>query len=301
MPKRDAFSDYHPAVGFLFFALVGLFTMCWLHPADLLITLTGALLWHSRLRGGKAVCRSMLVLLPLMLLTAVLNGLFSRVGTTVLLTLPSGRPLMLEALLYGAAAGVMLGAVLQWFACYHRVMTSDKFLYLFGRIVPALSLIVCMTLRFVPVLRTRTRAAVEAQRCLGRDFRQGGWSERLRGAVAVLSILITWTMESAMETADSMKGRGYGLPGRASFSVYRFESRDRWMLLWLLFCGGALCAAWLSGAMAWQYYPTLHCGAVTPLTVLFHLVYLALCLTPWAADVWEKMEWKRERGEAERI
>jgi energy-coupling factor transport system permease protein len=44
----------------------------------------------------------------------------------------------------------MLAAVISWFSCYNAVMTSDKFVYLFGRVIPALSLILSMTLRFVP-------------------------------------------------------------------------------------------------------------------------------------------------------
>ncbi len=42
--------------------------------------------------------------------------------------------------------------VIQWFSCYNKVMTSDKFIYLFGRLIPALSLILSMALRFVPGL-----------------------------------------------------------------------------------------------------------------------------------------------------
>jgi energy-coupling factor transport system permease protein len=31
----------------------------------------------------------------------------------------------------------MLISVITWFNCYSAVMTSDKFVYLFGRIIPA--------------------------------------------------------------------------------------------------------------------------------------------------------------------
>ncbi len=30
----------------------------------------------------------------------------------------------------------MLAAVVLWFGCYNEVMTSDKFIYLFGRVIP---------------------------------------------------------------------------------------------------------------------------------------------------------------------
>ena len=45
-----------------------------------------------------------------------------------------------------------------------------------------------------------------------------------------------------METADSMKGRGYGLPGRTAFSVYRFTRRDGAALACLLATGAMVIA-----------------------------------------------------------
>lgn len=51
MRKQDAFSGYHPAVNFLYYAMVLLFSMCLMHPAYLLISLTGALAYDISLRG----------------------------------------------------------------------------------------------------------------------------------------------------------------------------------------------------------------------------------------------------------
>ena len=99
-----------------------------------------------------------------------------------------------------------------------------------------------------------------------------------------------------METADSMKGRGYGLPGRTAFSLYRLDSRDRDLLLWLAFCGLYVAAGWLSGGLAWRYYPTVQ-GVLTgafPLSV--QAVYLALCLTPVGLALGEARTWRSLRG-----
>ena len=45
--------------------------------------------------------------------------------------------------------------------------------------------------------------------------------------------MVTWSLESAIDTADSMRSRGYGEPGRTAFSIYRFDDRDRGLLLCL--------------------------------------------------------------------
>ena len=187
----------------------------------------------------------------------------------------------------------MLASVLAWFSCFNAVMTSDRFLYLFGRVIPAMALILSMTLRFVPRFTAQLRAVSDAQRGIGRDASGGSLSQRLRHAVTILSILITWSLENAIETADSMRSRGYGLKGRTAFSLYRFQERDRGTLLWLIFCGGYILCGWIVGGLRFCYYPMMSGVALAPFPVSFMLTYLALCLTPMAINAKEAFRWKR--------
>ncbi len=57
-----------------------------------------------------------------------------------------------------------------------------------------------------------------------------GMVDKLRGALRVFSSVLTWALENAVETGDSMKARGYGLPGRSHFSLFRFTRRDGLLL-----------------------------------------------------------------------
>lgn len=290
MQNKDAFSGYHPLVNFLFFALVLGGTMVFMHPVSLCISLAGALGYSIYLKGWKR--GSLPVLLPMMLMAAILNPAFNHEGMTILTYLPSGNPLTLESIAYGIAAGGMLAAVILWFSCYTEVMTSDKFVYLFGRILPALSLLLSMTLRFVPRFKAQFQVVREAQKCVGRDISNGSILSRVKHMVTIFSIMVTWALENAIEMADSMKSRGYGLPGRTAFSVYRFQERDKIALLWMLFCGCYIgCGAFLGG-LKWRYFPTIQGVALTPWTVSLHLVYLALCYTPVALDRREDWKWK---------
>lgn len=270
--------------------------MFFLHPVCLLTSLVCAVAYSICLNGRKAVRFQLLYMLPMMAMAAIINPAFNHEGATVLTYLPTGNPLTAESILYGAAAAVMLAAVITWFSCYTAVMTSDKFVYLFGRIIPALSLVLSMTLRFVPRFTAQFRTVSEAQRCVGRDVSTGSVLQRLKNAVTILSIMVTWSLENAIGTADSMKSRGYGLPGRTAFSIYRFDDRDRAVLGWLCFCGFYVFSGWMAGGLGWRYYPTVKGAAVTPFTVSFQLVYLALCLTPVIFDRMEDRKWRRLRS-----
>lgn len=298
MKNKDAFSGCHPLVNFLYFGLVIGFSMFFMHPVCLFISLFCGLWYHIQLNGGKSMGFLLRFALPMLLATAIINPVFNHQGTVILCYLPTGNPLTLESILYGVAAAVMLAAVLFWFRCYTAVMTSDKFVYLFGRIIPALSLVLSMTLRFVPKFKAQFENVKQAQSGIGRDMESGSLLKRLRYAVTCFSIMVTWSLENAIETADSMKSRGYGLPGRTAFSIYRFDGRDRAVLAWLLGCGFYIACGWAAGGLCWRYYPTIQYAPFTPLTVSFHLAYLALCLTPVILDQREERIWKRLRSAA---
>ena len=165
---RDTFSDCHPAVNFAYFALVLAFSMTLMHPVCLLISLTGACCYLARLHGLRELGHSARWLVPMALLAALVNPAFVHQGVhegaTILTYLPSGNPLTLESILYGLAAALLLASVVLWFRCFSAVMTSDKFIYLFGRAIPALSLVLSMTLRFVPRFRRQFRTALYGTR-----------------------------------------------------------------------------------------------------------------------------------------
>ena len=288
----DPFYDCHPAVNFLFFAIAITCSMCLMHPVCLLFSLAGAVWYTARLRGTKALIGYLRWIIPMMAMAALVNPAFVHQGVTLLAYLPSGNPLTLESILYGLAAGCMLGAVALWFSCLSAVMTSDKFIYLFGRVIPALSLVLSMTLRFVPRFKAQLDTVRQAQFCIGRDVSTGSVWQRARKAITIFSIMVTWALENAIETADSMKSRGYGLKGRTSFSLYRMEERDRFALLWLGFCGMYLFCGCLAGGLKWWYFPALQGVTAAPMTISFYLVYLALCLTPVILHRREARAWR---------
>ena len=292
---KDSFSSYHPLVNFLFFAEVLGFSMFLLHPLCLGISLVCAVAYDIYLNGRKAVGFCLKGILPMMVITALLNPLFSHEGRTILTYLPSGNPLTLESILYGLAAAGMLAAVVLWFACFNAVISSDKFVYLFGRVIPALSLVLSMALRFVPRFMAQLKVVTRAQKCIGKDPSQGSLFHRIRCAGSILSVMLTWALENGIDTADSMKSRGYGLPGRTAFSVYRFDNRDRQALICLLVLGAAVLAGAAFDGLTWRYFPTVK-WSTTPLSFGVLAAYTALCALPLILNWKEDRKWNALRS-----
>lgn len=292
MKNCDCFGGYHPIVNFLYFAIVIGFSMFFMHPVCLCISLISAVCYYVKLNGKKSVSFLVKYALPIMLLTAIINPAFNHEGQTIICYLLTGNPLTLESIIYGIAAAMMLVSVLLWFGCYTAVMTSDKFVYLFGRIIPALSLVLSMALRFVPKFKSQFESVKQAQASMGRDISNGSLLSRIRNALTCFSIMVTWSLENAIETADSMKSRGYGLKGRTAFSIYTLTERDKAAIAWLVFCGFYIFSGSLSGGLTWRYFPSVRGALAEPLTVSFEIVYLMLCLTPVIIDEKEERAWK---------
>lgn len=289
---NDTFQKYHPLVNFLYFSLVIGFSMALNHPLAQILSFTCACFYAVQAEGKKAVMFCLKWCLPIMLITAFFNPAFSHEGVTILLYFPTGNPLTLESILYGLSAGVMLATVMLWFLNFNRVITSDKFIYLFGRMIPAMSLVLSMTLRFVPKFKAQMDTVIDAQRSIGRDISQGSLWSRTKTSITVLSIMITWALENAIETADSMKSRGYGLKGRTAFSIYRFDDRDKTAMAYLLFCGLYLVAGCIISAFGFRYFPSIRYISLNTATLSFQFVYFAMCIMPVVLNAAEERKWK---------
>ena len=289
---RDSFSDFHPFINFIYFSLVIGFSLVLTHPLAQGITFVCAMAYAISVDGKKSVLFLMKYCLPMVLLTAFMNPAFNHEGTTTLLYFSNGNPLTLESILYGFSAGMMLVTLLLWFAAFNRVMTSDKFIYLFGKIIPSLSLVLSMTLRFVPRFKEQMTTVADAQRSIGRDISSGSVLNRVKTAIVIFSIMITWVLENAIETADSMKSRGYGLKGRSAFSIYHFDERDKYICIWFCFCGMFLLVGTILNAFGFRYFPNIRYASLDMTTIPFYVVYFALCITPVAWNWKEERKWK---------
>jgi energy-coupling factor transport system permease protein len=289
---RDAFSDYNPIINLLYFASAMLFSMFFMHPICLALSFLCAFAYLVYLNGKKALRTGLLFMLPMLLVTALINPAFNHEGETILLYLRSGNPLTLESIAYGVAAALMLVTLVSWFACCSKVMTSDKLVYLFGRLIPALSLVLSMALRFAPRFKAQIKLISDAQKCVGRDISNGNMLRRARHGIRIVSIMITWALENAIETADSMRCRGYGLPGRTAFSVFRFDRRDLLALLFILVCDAYIVAGALAGGLYFRYFPSVAGPWGGVYTVSLFAVCFALYALPVAINLREDRKWK---------
>ena len=294
--RMNEFKTYHPIVNFIYFVFVIGFSCFFMHPVCLAISLVCSFTYSVMLKGKKQLKKNLMYMLPMMLLMALINPAFNHEGVTIIEYLPSGNPLTLESVIYGICAAGMIASVICHFSCYNEIMTSDKFICLFGKIIPAMSLILSMTLRFVPKFSKQLKVVTNAQKCMGRDVSSGSIAKRAKHGLNILSIMTTWSLENAIETADSMKSRGYGHPGRTAFSVFKLDKRDKKALCAILILGVYTLIGNLCGGMYFRYFPSIKAAEASPFGISVFAAYLLLCISPVIIELWEVRKWKSLRS-----
>ena len=286
-------SRTHPGVSFLyFFAAIG-FSMVFIHPLCLGISLFGSSAQLAALGGKKALKTSLFYMLPVFLLSAALNPMFNHEGITILCYLPGGNPLTLESIFQGLGAAAMMAAVICRFACFNIVMTGDKLIYVFGRLAPSLSLMLSMTLRFVPRFKEQIREISDAQRAIGKNPFEGNMIKRLKLCIKILSAQITQSLECAVVTADSMKSRGFGTAKRTAYSNYDFEKKDAVCLSAVLLLSALVLWGAAEGKMSFRWFPSVRAAEPSALGTLSFAAYFLLCFCPLMLEIKEVFDWKR--------
>lgn len=281
---------YHPVVSFSYFICVIGCSLLFVHPVYAYLSLGCAALHAGQLAGGKRLWAALLIVVPTWLMMAAGNPVFNHHGSTYLFYW-NFNPITLEACVYGLVAAGMMAACILWFYCYSEVVTSDKFLYIFGRLLPTLALIASMTLRLIPKLIAQTRVIADSQRTLGLDCAEGPLARRAKSGMRVLSVLVTWALEDAVNTADSMRARGYGTGRRSHFSVFILCRRDVVILGALGFLFGLSLLSYALGFGTMHYYPVTIGPRADLAALLFYGAFLLLGLLPILITAREDARW----------
>lgn len=275
----------NPIAVAIYFLLVSGRIMFSMDPVLLCCSLIGALMLHVVLCGfGQK--KQHLYSLALFTVMTIINPLFNHNGATVLFVM-NNNPVTLEALLYGVAAAGMILAVIYWFRSFSQIMTSDKLLYVFGGISQKLALLLSMTLRYVPLFSTQAKKISQSQKALGL-YKEDNIVDSFRGGLRIFSVMVTWTLENGIITADSMTARGYGTGRRSRYSLFKWRKEDvLFVLLSVLLCGVSF--AFDSG---FAFYPVIQSLDFSGGVAAGYLAYGILSLLPVIMEGKEVLKWR---------
>lgn len=290
------FETCHPAVNAIFFAAVISAGLSFSHPVFLIIGFCAAFAYSCR-RGMRALWQN-LCLLPCAVVFALCYAGTHHFGITVLRQNFIGNRLTVESLVYGLVLGLQLATAGMWLRCLYAVFTADKVVYLLGQVSPGLSLFVSILLRMVPRIGAQTRRLHTARQGIGRGCGKNAAGGRLKNALRIFSMMISWTIGALVTASESMQSRGSSLRGRRAFSIYRFDGRDRAFVIVLFTCLTLTVMGALLGTTRMVCDPQIIVPPITAVQLPLCIGYGLLCLLPLLLELGTELSFVRSAAHA---
>lgn len=285
------FKTFHPFITLYYFVIVIFFTMFQTHPIFLAISMVMAILLSLKTLGFNDFRKKLFLLSFFFAICVLANVLFVHRGITPLLYV-NDNAITLEALVYGVVFALMLVSVIFWFNSFNEIMSSDKLIYLFSTAIPTTGLIISMILRFIPRFQRQLKKITDMNKIAGKPQQSNKLSIRLKSIFNSFSILLTWSFENSIDTADSMKARGYGLPKRTSFHLYKFEKRDLIVLIIMILVTIINVILYFVLNLRFYYYPEVARVSFSIPYLLAYFSYFMLLAIPLIIEFKEEIRWK---------
>ncbi|MEE5992844.1 MAG: energy-coupling factor transporter transmembrane component T [Oscillospiraceae bacterium] len=280
--------ELHPiAMTIYFLAVMGIVMFC-TNPIIMVISLVGAVLYFL-IRNGKGYVKLHGSFAILFLVLVLVNPLVSHNGVTVLFVM-NDNPITLEALLYGLNSAVMITGVLYWLRLFSMMMTSEKILCVFGAISPKIALVLSMALRFVPLLQNQAQKVSDAQKAIG-YFQSDNIIDSIHQKMRVFDIVLTWSLENGIITANSMEARGYSVGKRSHFSIHPIRKNDVILILLTVILSGVCIMAMALHKMTFVFYPQIQATEPNLLALLGMICYAILVLLPSIIQKGTEQQW----------
>lgn len=291
---QAAIHQQHPFVNLLYYSCVGVLVMFFLHPIFLLTAIFLLMILNILHGNIERMKKSSLYFFLMGAIIILLNPIFVRRGATILFYFRH-NPVTLEAVIYGLVMALLLISILFLFLSFNHVIHGRKFMYLFGKVWPQLALLVMLTIRFVPLFLRRWREIYDVQKVKHYSMSNGPIKARAKTGMLYMQKLLTWSLEEALQSAESMKARGFGQKRRAVYQAYTMTGRDWGVTFALLSLTilGIVGAKQKHGVLA--IYPELGSFAFTMSDLFFYMLFFIIVSFPLILEGAEQIRWRLSR------
>lgn len=259
--KPNLLYNLHPlSLTLLTLALVGLaFVMN--HPLLLLAILVAIYFDIMAADLQKEAAAYMYIGIMMSILIILINLIFNHHGQTVLLALnlPGGGQMnfTLEVLAFSVAMSLRLLIMLAAFCLFTYLVDPDHIIKSLARRGGNVALALAITLRLLPVMIKKVTTIKEIQSCRGVDWEAPGFISRVRQSVPLLATLLSESLEDAMQMAQSLHTRGFGVGPREVYQTVYWTHQDTIFTLVMLAGLGWGTFLTITGSGTLVFYPEL--------------------------------------------
>jgi energy-coupling factor transport system permease protein len=262
------------------------------HPIILLIGLGMIFAVHFIQDRCKSLQRWFFFMIVSGLIIIIFNPLFNERGRHILFEIFQHR-FTLEAVMYGATTALSIVGVLALFVSYNEIMTPNKLFYLFSKFLPQFAILLMLTLRFIPLMRRRLEEIAAIQASKGISVLNGSWKNRTKSGLLYVQVLLTYSLEEAIQTADSMNARGYGQGKRSTYEYFKFKKSDTIAMIYLMAVFIATLYGRFTGYGILTVYPMMESFQLSVMDMVTTGEFLLFLGFPLFVDIGGIIRWRK--------
>lgn len=285
------FQSFHPIILLFYYLLAIAGLMLNQHPMFLAVAAMAILLINFMLDGGRELKKWRTMIVIMGTLTLILTPFFNQRGNHLLFYVFE-KQVYLEAVWQGGMISLTLVCILTLFLTFNIVITPDKFVFLFSKILPQWALLIMLSMRFVPLLRKRLIEIGDVQSVKGMSVKMGSLRNRAQNGMLLLQTLLTWSLEESIQTADSMTARGYGLGQRSKYQPFYMKQRDWVAFAFLLVSGALVLFGWWLGDGVLTLLPVLEPVWLSGREWFYLVLFFMMIGFPIWTEGKEMVKWK---------
>lgn len=287
----NRFEKLNPIVLMFFYASVTIISMFATNPFIILISFISSVCFYASITDTKQYLKDFRFYLILFIIITLTNPLICQKGSTVLFNIFK-IDITMESILYGIYISGLIITVMTWFKTYNIIMTNDKSMYVFSKILPKTSMVLTVSLRFVPRVKQHIQIVKNAQMAVGMYDSGNSIKSKLKSSSNVLYSTIAWLFDNSLDTANSMDARGYRTCNRTSFSIFKFTTFDLFFLLISVLFTIISVYSMAFGNFKFSYYPEIEMPKFTSDLLVSYICFAFLCFLPLVLDIMERIKWK---------
>lgn len=260
--KDNLFYKLHPFTKVFYVFSILLLSMMFSHPIYLLglfFAIGLSIISSENLSEWKGYLK---ITTLIIIIIIVVNVIIVNTGSTVIYKGPKvpvlGRiKITMEAFVYAVGMGIRLLTIISIFCFYTYAVHPDKILKLFSKWGNKSVLVITLSTRLFPLMLADYKRISEVQRCRGVKLYSGGWMNRIKNMLPIISALLLSSLERSFQLAESMHARGYGSGHRTYYNKDIFKPRDYLIIFSILIALITSLWAFFNGLGRYNYYPKL--------------------------------------------
>ena len=275
--KTIRMCEFHPITFFTYFTvLIG--SVIFLGNPYLYVTVLISSLALSMYFERISIFKYFFKLLIISVLFALINPLFSHEGMTIITYFPDGNALTLESIYFGISMGILFIAIMLLFNVFNKTMWPDRWVELFGNISPNFALMISMIFRFVNRFITIYKRLKQVHKNKSPFF--------------YFSMIVTYALETSVDTADSMAARGYKTAKRTFYKRKKILISDIIIIIISLLFLSFLIYVHKTDSFRFYYYPNtfLYSDYLSFIKVIS--AYVIYTFIPLFIEIAEDIKWR---------